>query len=175
MEEVWVPVIGYEGSYEVSNKGAVRSVVRTITYKGRWGMTTTVLPQKVLSLNRTPAGYLDIQLSRDGRHKHHLIHRLVAAAFIGASDLQINHKDGDKENNSVLNLEYCTSQENLLHCTRVLKKKIGEGSGSAKLKADDILKIRSDHRVLREIAADYGVSLQAISYVKRRKNWGHIE
>jgi hypothetical protein len=96
-------------------------------------------------------------------------------AFIGQSKLQVNHKDGIKTNNKLSNLEYCTSQENLRHCIDILGKKRGEGTGKAsKLKEADIPKIRADTRLLREIAADYGVTTQAICLVKTRKNWGHV-
>jgi len=174
MPETWKPVVGYEGLYEVSNFGRVRSLDREGVFKGRWGEVCMRFPGKEMRISRARSGYCYLSLSRGAISTKHLLHRLVLAAFAGPSDLQVNHKNGDKEDNRLANLEYCTSQENLLHCTRVLKKKIGEGNGCAKLKTADIPKIRADSRSLKAIARDYGVTHQAIYLVKKGKNWGHV-
>jgi Zn-dependent peptidase ImmA (M78 family) len=96
-------------------------------------------------------------------------------AFVGDSmGLQVNHKDGNKDNNALVNLEYCTSSENLLHASRVLGTRRGEALGIGKIKESDIKPIREDKRILREIAAEYGVSLQAIHHIKRKRSWGWV-
>jgi hypothetical protein len=175
-EELWRPVVGYEGLYEVSNHGAVRSMRRTGIYRGRWGDAKMVFPGRNMRVSTDLAGYQYVKLKKPNLPgKHCLCHRLVLAAYVGEPPLlQVNHKDGDKKNNFVDNLEYCTAAQNLRHCIDVLGKKRGEGSGTSKLKEVDIPLIRADPRILREIAKDYGVTLQAIWYVKKKRNWGHV-
>jgi hypothetical protein len=175
-EEQWRPVVGYEGLYEVSNQGAVRALRRIGVYRGRWGESKMVFPARIMKIGTAPNGYQYVKLKKpNGPSKHYLCHRLVMAAFVGDPPfLQVNHKDGDKKNNRVENLEYCTAMQNIRHCIDVLGKKRGEGAGTSKLKEMDIPLIRGDKRTLREIAKDYGVTLQAIWYVKKRINWGHV-
>lgn len=95
--EVWKSVVGYEGLYEVSNLGRVKS-------------STRVLSQA--KSKRT--GYVSVCLSKNGKHKMYLVHRLVAIAFIPNEQEypQINHKDENKANNRADNLEWCTAKYN---------------------------------------------------------------
>lgn len=113
LAEVWKPVVGYEGYYEVSSLGAVRSVTRTLqianherTYVGR------LLKQSVMN-----SGYNCIVLSVDGKLKTHLVHRLVAKAFLPESPgmSEVNHIDGNKLHNSAANLEWVDSSYNKWH------------------------------------------------------------
>lgn len=108
--EIWKPVVGYEGLYEVSNTGKVRSLER-ITTVGRRGIG------KELKQYLLPCGYLDVSLSNSGKIKHKRVHRLVADAFCENPDGkgEVNHKDGNKQNNSACNLEWCTNSENMIH------------------------------------------------------------
>ena len=174
-EENWKPVVGYEDSYEVSDHGRVRCLYREKEFMARWGMARMRFPAKDMKVFATSKGYLYVGLSKDAQSKKHLIHRLVIAAFVGESSMEVNHKDGNKSNNHISNLEYCTSSENNLHRGRVLGKVIGSSQTRAVLTEKDIPAIRADTRKLKDIAADYGVTLQAIWYVKKRKNWSHIE
>jgi len=174
MNETWKSIPGYEGRYEVSDCGGVRASYREQEFDGRWGRLIMRFPAKTMTISRTTTGYCYLSLSKNSKSVKHLIHRLVMLAFVGESDLQVNHKDGDKSNNRIENLEYVTSLQNLRHCIDVLGKKRGEGTGVAKLKTEDIQKIREDKRILREIAAEYGVTLQAIHMVKTKKNWRHV-
>ena len=97
MEE-WKNVIGYEGLYEVSNKGNVRNVRRNT----------------LLRLTKTNYGYIQVSLYKNGIRTGLKVHRLVAEVFIPNPDNlpQINHKDEDKTNNNVTNLEWCTAKYN---------------------------------------------------------------
>lgn len=96
--EEWKPVVGYEGLYEVSSLGRVRS---------RQGLLRQSLA------NRYPS----VHLSRDGKQATHRVHRLVASAFIPNPDGRetVNHIDGDRTNNAALNLEWVTTSENVRH------------------------------------------------------------
>ena len=106
MEEIWKPVVGYEGLYEVSNLGNVKTLHY---YGGR--------RQKLMSLGKRSDGYLTVGLSKNGICKHYSVHRLVAIAFIPNPDNleMVNHKDENKENNNADNLEWCTRSYNQLY------------------------------------------------------------
>ena len=102
VQEQWRDIFGYDGMYQVSDLGRVRS-----RYSGEW---------KVMSASKNNSGYLIVQLSKDGKKKHFLVHRLVAQAFIENNDetkTQINHRNECKSDNRLWNLEYCTAQYNM--------------------------------------------------------------
>ena len=172
--EIWKAVIGYEGRYEVSSCGKVRALYREQEFNSRWGVAKMRFSAKQLIISTSKSGYKYVSLSKNSVSKKHLVHRLVLAAFSGASHMQVNHKDGSKENNNLENLEYCSPAQNLNHCISVLGKRRGERAGGAKLSEADIPKIREDDRLLRVIAAEYGVTIQAICLVKKRRNWAHV-
>jgi hypothetical protein len=102
--EVWKPVVGFEGLYEVSNLGRVKSLKRTTT-SGR---------ELVQSLNR---GYKYVVLSKNGKQYNAKVHRLVAESYIPNPEgkKEVNHIDGNKANNAVENLEWATASENSRH------------------------------------------------------------
>jgi hypothetical protein len=114
MKELWKPVLGYEHLYEVSNLGRVRSLPREAPL-GRWAGTQHVAGQ-LRSPRTQKTGYQIVSLRQPGgKRRHHLVHRLVLAAFTGPSDLQVNHKDLDKTNNQLDNLEWVSSAANHAH------------------------------------------------------------
>lgn len=102
--EEWRDIKGYEGLYQVSNLGRVKSLGRE-----RY-------PMRIMKAHTDTKGYLDIELSNGYKHRHR-IHRLVAQAFIPNVDNkpQVNHKDCNKKNNCLSNLEWCTNGENQQH------------------------------------------------------------
>lgn len=115
-QEVWRDIAGYEGSYQVSNLGRVRSLDREIVFVGRWGnVVRKIQPGKVLALSIGTKGYLGVRLGSKSSVK--LVHRLVAAAFIHNSQNmpEVNHKDYIRTNNHINNLEWSTSSENIIH------------------------------------------------------------
>ena len=109
MEEIWKDIAGYEGLYQVSNLGNVKS----LNYH-RSGN------QKVLSPANGPSGYFTVRLTKDGKGASKFVHKLVAIAFLENQDgkLCVNHKDGNKHNNRLENLEWATHQENTVHALR---------------------------------------------------------
>lgn len=104
MSEIWLPIDGYQ--YEVSDRGRIRNAINA----------------RVLKLIPFTNRYLGVNL---GKGKRHLVHRLVARAFVpGFVDgLDVNHKDGDRANNAPTNLEWCTRSENVAHSYRELPRK----------------------------------------------------
>lgn len=132
-EEEYKDVIGYEGLYQVSNKGNVKSLERKVWNSRGRGFYMTV-PERILKPIKTGSGYLQVDLSKDGKIKRHLIHRLVAEAFIPNTENleQVNHIDEDKTNNCVENLEWCTREYNNNYGTRI--RRIAEANtGNPKL------------------------------------------
>ena len=112
--EIWKDIKGYEGLYQVSNEGRVKALSRVV--KSRWG-TPKPLKEKEIREIVDSLGYSRLSLSKDGKVKAHKIHRLVAEAFL-VGEGQINHIDGNKQNNHVSNLEFCTQQENNIHAQK---------------------------------------------------------
>ena len=122
MKESWQPVPGYEGLYEVSDQGRVRSLDREIQKRGRAGVLMNLrLQGRVLKAQMDGNVRLFVTLSRNGKYKPQRVHTLVAHAFLGPrpEGLQINHIDGDCQNNAASNLEYCTASENMKHAVRL--------------------------------------------------------
>ena len=105
--EGWAIVPGYEGIYEVSTAGRVR---RDLGPDGG----------RILRDHENRGGYRSVQLWRDGRPRMHLVHVLVARAFLNplSVELEVNHRDGNKTNNALTNLEYVTRSENARHAYR---------------------------------------------------------
>ena len=111
IEEIWRPIEGYEGLYEVSNTGRVRSVDRYVKSKGE---SYWLRKGKMLSPTKDKNGYLKVNLSCNGKHNIIRVHRLVTEAFLPNPDNlpEVNHKDEDKTNNNVDNLEWCNAKYN---------------------------------------------------------------
>lgn len=114
--ETWKPVCGYEGLYEVSDLGNVRSLDRTVRNKNGWA----VKKGKTLAPASINSGYLKVQLWRDNVGQSHLVHRLVADAFLENPNhfSEVNHIDENKLNNCVTNLEHCNRAYNANYGTK---------------------------------------------------------
>lgn len=168
--ENWVPIDGYEGLYEVSDTGMVRSLKRATT-SGR------VLSQRVGT-----GGYLNVCLCKDNCKKTFVVHRLVARAFLDNPEgkPEVNHKNGIRADNRAENLEWVTRSENERHAYEVLGKspqaywKDKPRKFARKFTDEQVMLIRQDARPNSKIAAEYGVSKTAIRDIKRRKNYKEV-
>jgi hypothetical protein len=167
MEE-WRAVKGLEGLYEVSSQGRVRSLDRQ-TRRHR-------IRGRVLKPTSHPKGYLVVIMSVDGVWHRDLIHRLVARAFLPASDLpEVNHKDFDKTNNRVQNLEWCSRERNHAHATDAGRYKASHNPNRGrKLNPEKVAEIRSlAARGIKHgpIAATYGVCRPVVSMIVSNRIW----
>ena len=112
---IWKDAVGYEGIYEVSNSGLIRTKEGKTTYTERHGIRTW--KQRVLKQKIDKENSCRVSLWKDGKEQTHLVHRLVAKAFIPNPENKgfVNHKDGNRQNNHVDNLEWNTYEENQNH------------------------------------------------------------
>jgi hypothetical protein len=166
--EVWKPVVGFEGLYAVSNHGRVmRTKPAPHTHVG-----------KILTPYKKRAGYFVVTLYLGKEQKYPTVHGLVMKAFVGFSNgLDINHKDGDKSNNCLSNLEYVTRLENNLHAIRTglhIPAK-GEQVHGVKLTRSKVGEIRTLYATGRysqeELGARFGVTRSTVGQIVRGKIW----
>ena len=154
-KEIWLPVKGYEGYYEVSNLGKV------LSSRGCMRVPT-----------KSKLGYMRMNLSARGLARTFPVHRLVATAFLNNPEgkREVNHIDGDKTNNKVSNLEWCTSSENKYHAiqTGLLPVKRGADSNRAKLSNIEVEFLRyfvSKGFTQVEVADIFGISKSVTSNI----------
>lgn len=181
--EEWRAVVGYEGYYEVSNLGRVRSLDREQAQKNRGVLVLYTLKGRIL---RPAMGhgrghaYLKVSLTRNNRKKEGMIHRLVLEAFVGPppEGYVANHKNGIRDDNRPANLEWVTTQRNTQHAIETgLRDFRGEKHPFARLTAADVYTIRrlgKQGMRARDIARQYGMSRECINMILWRKTWKHL-
>lgn len=177
--EKWKPIDGFEGFYEVSDKGRVRSVSRTIRQSNGTERTkkSHVLAQTAHYRN----GYLSVMLSKEGCKKRVSVHRLVASAFVPNDKHlpEVNHKDETKTNNSAENLEWCDRRYNNTYGT--VRDRIAKTQGCAVAQMDRngnvIATFHSQGAAARATgAAQSGISACLLGKDKTSGGflWGHL-
>ena len=158
-DEVWKDIEGYEGLYQVSNFGNIKSLPK-VRHNGRG---TYIQKEKILKPSNTSTGYKKIELCKDGKRKGFKVHRLVAIAFIPNPDNkpEVNHIDGNKINNNIDNLEWVTSSENTIHAYET-----GLNSNKKDLDEKKIIYMYCElNMTMQEIAKHFNVPIKSI---KRR-------
>lgn len=176
MSEQWKRIPGNREIYEISSSGIIRTTDRI-------GARGYHVAGRILSQHENSNGYLRCNMNIEGKPKSYLVHRLVARCFIPNPEGKpfVNHKDGNKHNNSVENLEWCTKSENELHAHRIGIKKTtplkGELHGGRIFDWDTIRKIRAEYVKGSEthgqcaLARKYGTSQSHIYNIINNKNW----
>lgn len=129
VEEIWKDIKGYEGYYQISNLGNVKSLERTVYHSdGR----VQVRKERIMSKRESTDGYYIAKLNVDKQSKSIAIHRLIAEAFIPNPNNfpEVNHIDTNRKNNKVENLEWCTRIDNIMHSVKLghYKGKSGENN-----------------------------------------------
>lgn len=185
MKEVYKPIKDFEGKYEISNFGNVKSLARRVRNTTR--NTTRELPEIILSPKVGTSGYLEVTLNTPTYSKTKRIHRLIAEHFLPLVEDKnvINHKDGNKLNNSISNLEWVTQAENAKHAfdTGLNKSSVLSGSKGSKhpntvLTEKLVLKIRNSHSVIRSIKNLVilypEITKSTLGKIVYRQTWKHI-
>lgn len=161
--ETWKPVVGYEGIYEVSNIGNIKN-----------SKTNKILKQPKRS------GYPSVGMAKNKIAKNHRIHRLVAMAFIENPENKrcVNHKDGNKLNNNVENLEWCTHSENNYHAMKngLNHSRKGHEQKFSKLTNEMVIEIieKLKTNFPTEICKQYNVSSRTIYDIKLGNTWSWL-
>jgi NUMOD4 motif/HNH endonuclease len=173
--EQWKPISRYEGIYEVSDAGRIKRIGRC----AGGPQARNVIIGRVLATRTNRSGYVLVNLYKQGKMRTFSLHILVAHSFIGPRPLgkETNHKDGDKENCSLDNLEYTTFLENRKHAQEVLNLYRGERQHLSKFTRDQIPLIRNLLKTTSqcEIARRFGVSQPSIWSIAHRITWGWVE
>jgi hypothetical protein len=166
--EIWCPVVGYEGFYAVSNFGRVCSISRTIINRGnshklKGGILTPILNK----------GYQRVTMRRDGKTEYKFCHQMVAAAFIGPcpGGQEVRHKDGNRANPRLDNLEYGTRAQNIADC----KEHGTFKNGAAHLTEELVREIakRSDE-TNTVLGLEYGVAPSTIDNIRLGRTWKRL-
>ncbi|QVU02011.1 NUMOD4 motif protein [Enterococcus phage vB_EfaS_785CS] len=165
MKEEWIDIKGYEGLYQVSNLGRVKSLKRTTN-------NYSCYTDKILKPSFNKKGYLQLHLCKDKCNKTCRVHRLVAEAFIPNHEnkQQVNHIDEDKTNNVVSNLEWATTKENVNHGTRTSRMVITNSIPIVAIKDNIKLEFKSQKHCAIELGLSTGHISQCLS--GKRKTHG---
>ena len=162
MREYWTQVEGAENGYMVSNLGRVKGIRKPIMGQHDNGI-----------------GYLQCKIKmNDGAARWLKVHRMVAAAFVPNPEgkPEVNHIDGNKQNNRADNLEWVSHKDNVKHAyTAGLHGYKTKASGTEKLTPEQIIEIRESSKSQKELAAIYGVAQPSISLIKSRKIYAWVK
>lgn len=174
MMEIWKKI--NDTNYSVSSFGRVRSEYRVI--KRSNGRQHTI-ESKVLKTAIDSGGYERCAIMVDGKLVTHKVHRLVAMVFHGPSNLEVNHIDGDKNNNREDNLEWCTRSENVSHAFKTGLAKPLRGSENPSSKICELQALTIKTLLMSwvgplKIARDYGISKNITKDISRNKTWKHL-
>jgi hypothetical protein len=172
--ELWKPVVGFEGTYEISNFGRARSVDRSVTQMhGHGHVYTRRLKGVMLKHVVSSHGYPAVNLPKLGPV---CVHILVLTAFVGAcpDGQRCLHWDGNKLNPRLGNLRWGTQKENMEDASRHGTLIRGVTVGGAKLDDEKVRVIKHSGRSSRDLSQAFGVSRGAINAVRRGRNWGHV-
>lgn len=175
--EIWKNIPGYENLYQVSNYGNIKTLSRIIIDKT--GKVNLKIKERLLKLNDNGNGYKSVGLCKNGKRKVFYIHRLVAELFLeNINNLrEVNHKDLDKSNNNVDNLEWVTSKGNKEHYLKTIPgKEKSKKAGSTRFKnvvagrEQNIIEDYNNNNTIKQIAIKYKLNPATITKVLKQNN-----
>lgn len=169
-QEIWLPVIGKEGLYEVSNMGRVKSLPRIIKNSNNRSVR-----ERIMAVVKNK-GYVVVGLQ--GNKSNIGVHRLVAAAFIPNPDNKpfINHKNGVRNDNRVENLEWCTQKENVHHAFETGLIPTGEKTKQTTLSNAEVVEIykKSKNQPHKTLAKEYNTTVSVVNHIAIKANWKRV-
>lgn len=183
MIEEWRDVEGFEGFYQVSNLGRVRSLDRIVPYpNSRYvnGVGKREFLGKILKLNTNKHGYLQVTLRKNGIQTTHKVHQLVAIAFLKKPDFRcvVNHKNSKRDDNQVDNLEWCTQQQNLMHAAeKGAMSRFENSHNNTTITKETVLQIRKLYeggQKIITIANSYNLKHNHVESIVKRRTWRHL-
>jgi hypothetical protein len=183
--EVWKDIKDYEGIYQVSNFGNVKSLDREVAPNNRvpyWRKG------KICKQSKSNLGYMTVGFTVNTIKVNKYVHRLVAEAFIANMNdyPQVNHIDCDKTNNRMYNLEWCTNSQNHIHATKNGLNKLhlhrvaysGEKNGRSLLTKEQVLEIKQKYipykYSAKKLSKEYNVSESCITHILNNTSWQKI-
>lgn len=174
MQEIWKDIVDYEGRYQISNLGNVKSLPKI---NGLY-----IRKEKILTPKKKKTGYLFVALSKDKDIKYFHIHRLVAQHFLPLSEkIFVNHKDGNKSNNHVSNLEWVTGLENIKHAWEndLMKSHLAEKHFNAILNNEQVRKIKlllsNGELTQLEISKIFNITEKHLNKIATGRIWKSIK
>ncbi len=175
MNEIWKPVVGYEGFYDVSNLGRVRSLPRVVISRGG----TRVSPGRILKDSCPQRNYHMVILFKHGLSKTIAVHRLVLIAFVGSppNGHEAFHWNGHGKDNRLANLRWDTRKANRDDDVRLNVRKRGEQRAWAKLNIEKVKQLRervASGESMNKVAITYGVHPGTIGKICRHEKWNHV-
>lgn len=183
--EVWKDVIGYEGLYQVSNFGNIKSLDRIVNKPNG---VSYLRKGKICTQSKSNLGYMTVGFTVNNKKVNKYVHRLVAEAFITNMNNypQVNHIDCDKTNNRMYNLEWCTNSQNHTHASKNGLNKLhlhrvvysGEENGRSLLTKEQVLEIKQKYipykYSAKKLSKEYNVSESCITHILNNTSWKEI-
>lgn len=179
-DEVWKDVVGYEGFFQVSSLGNIKSLQREV-FCGK--SYPRVIKEKPMGRSLNKDGYYKVSLRNGKTHKTPTLHRLVAEAFIPNVDNKpvVNHINGIKTDNRIENLEWCTVKENVVHAVKIGLQTgvLGEANHNCKITEENVYKIKKEYvaekKTYAELGIIYGISPSQIGRIIKGQRWKHLK
>lgn len=180
-KEIWEDIIGYEGLYMVSNLGRVKALERKVSIANKKSPYKTQQLTEHIKKPTLSRGYLRLGLCKNGKIHRFQVHRLVALSFIlnPENKSQVNHINGIKTDNRVVNLEWATQSENMKHAFEIgLQELKGEKHPMHKTTEKVVREMRSKFvpnvYTINMLAEEYGLSMYCVRDIVYNQRWKHI-
>jgi hypothetical protein len=175
--EEWRAVVGWEGFYEVSNHGRVKSVERIVYKRNRWGnVAANRMREKILKQAMTTSGYPFVGLCRHSKPSPQMIHRLVATAFhrLPMADEECLHRDGNRLNNCAENLRWGTHKENQQDMVAHGRSTPGTRNANCKLTDEAVRAIRASVGTCKAVGQLFNIAASQVCLIRNGKAWAHL-
>ena len=178
-----IPIPSYEGLYSISKDSTIISHDRIVDIApGRQQPNgyKAIRRGRTMRPHHHINGYVYVTLCKNGKKEVFRLHRLVLMVFVGPSDLECNHKNGNKSDNRLCNLEYVTRSENMKHAydTGLNAGPVGSKCGAAKLNEKQVLELRrlfeTGEYSQVKLGKMFGLGRSAVNQIVHRKRWKHI-